>query len=170
MGLLLRTLLVVIGCLAVLGGVQVPGFVDQYVKRVDARLSEARQNFQPFVDLATRRHEGSVDALIEHHQNSLDPSFNDEAAIIRGLRDRVQYLERHAQALRAPLHKQLSYLATHADGTLIDETRSQYSYVIQLNKTSLLSGLVALIAVIIPIELMGGLIRLTRPRYRIHGR
>lgn len=169
MGILLRACLVLAGCLAVLGGVQVPGFVDQYVKRVDARLAESRQNFEPFKQLAQRRHQGSVDALIAHHAQSQDPTFRDEASVIAGLRDRMMYLERHAQSLQVPLHQQLLYLASHSDGTLVDETRAQYSYAVQLDKSSLVSAGVALLAVLIPLELIGGLIRAFRPGRRLRG-
>lgn len=164
MGLLTRTLLVIAGCLAVLVGVQVPGFVDQYVKRVDARLAEAELLYQPFVDLAGRRHGGSVDTLIAHHLQSDDPTFHEEGEIIAGMRDRVQYLSQHAQALDVPLHRQLAYLARHSDPALVNETRADYTFAIQLDKSSLASAAVALVAVLIPLELLGALFRLARPR------
>jgi len=56
----LRLIVFAIGLLV---GVQVPGFVDQYVKRVSAHQIEAAKNFSGFQDTANRNFGGDVEAF-----------------------------------------------------------------------------------------------------------
>jgi len=63
----LRLVLFAIGLLA---GVQTPGFIDQYAKRVSAHQIEVAQNFSGFQQTADRYFGGSVEALLAHHAAS----------------------------------------------------------------------------------------------------
>lgn len=168
MGFLLRTLMIGLACIALLAGIQVPSFVDQYTKRVDARLAEAQLALKPFQDIAQDFHGGSLDALIEKHAHSQDITFQAEALAIAKLRDRVVYLQRQAQELNTDLTHQLLWIATAGDTEMVTETRQHYSFGILLDKTAVICGLVFMFAVVLPLELLAGLFRLLRPRQKVY--
>ena len=46
-------------------GLQIPNFVDQYQKRIDAHYLEANESFKGFQDIANRFHNGNIEALIK---------------------------------------------------------------------------------------------------------
>ena len=48
MEILYRYLLIVIACIVMLMGIQIPNLVDQYEKRVDAHLREVTVNLKPY--------------------------------------------------------------------------------------------------------------------------
>lgn len=170
MALLYRFVLLLVGAGALLLGVQVPGFVDQYQKRVDAHLIEVRANLQPFQDIANQFHQGSIESLIARHEASADPSFKAEGAAIQKMRDRVQRFENQMKGIEGSLAQQVQWLVLHGDRELIDETRKDYSFAVLLNRTAVIAGLGAMVAAIVLLELLAALVRLVlpppQPRYR----
>ena len=60
-----RYLMVVVACISLLIGLQIPNFVDQYQKRIDARLREVTINLQPFQEIANKYFGGDIGKLIE---------------------------------------------------------------------------------------------------------
>ena len=73
--ILYRYLLIIVACVAMLIGLQIPNFVDQYEKRVDAHLREVSVNLQSFQDIANKYFGGDMHKLIELHRNSLEKPF-----------------------------------------------------------------------------------------------
>ena len=73
--ILYRYLMIVVACISLLIGLQIPNFVDQYQKRVDAHLREVSVNLQPFQDIATKYFDGDMNKLIELHRNSGEKAF-----------------------------------------------------------------------------------------------
>ncbi len=163
MNFLLRFLLIALASLALLTGIQVPAFVDQYTKRVDAHLIEARHNLRPFQQIADQYHEGSIDKLIERHQLSNDDTFRAEASAIQQMRDRVRHLQRQALELDTDLAHRLVWLATGADREILDETRRSYSYGIVLDRSTVIFGVFCMVLVVLLMEGLGGLLRALRP-------
>ena len=133
-------------------GIQVPAFIDQYAKRVDAHFVEAEQNMAGFQQTADRYFSGDIDKLIKHYQQSDDQVFNDDAANIRFLHHRVQFLEKEMQMLsRSAVFRAYHVLFGH-DKKLFDETFQHYSYALLLNPQALIWGIVFAFCLTILVE------------------
>jgi hypothetical protein len=146
-------------------GVQVPGFVDQYAKRVSAHAIEARENFRGFQEIADKYFKGDVEALIAHHAASEDRAFKDEATSIRAIYDRLLMLTAELAALRGSLPAQIAHVAFRPNRELFLETRAAYSYTVPLSPPAIVSGIAfgALLALLAE-GLLGGVFYLVRPR------
>ncbi len=164
MRFILRSMLILIACGALLVGVQVPSFVDQYDKRLDAHLIEARRSLKPFQEIADKLHKGSLDALIAKHEWSTDGTFQAEAQAIIKLRERVIYLEKQDRALSTSLPRQVIQLARSPDKEIFEETRMNYSFGILLDSTAVIFGFIFTLLVVIPLELLGSLSRLFKSK------
>ncbi len=158
----LRLIVFAVGLLV---GVQLPEFVDQYVKRVGAHQSEAAKDFSGFQQTADKYFGGDVQALIAHHADSPDAAFKDEAADIRTLYDRLTALTAELAALRGSFPSQLFHVLFRADAEILAETRAAYSYSVPLRPAAVVCGVVlgACAAVVIE-SLLVGILRLLRPR------
>ena len=121
-------------------GVQVPGFVDQYAKRVSAHYIEAQRSFSGFRATADQFFNGSVAALIAHHRLSGDRVFIDEAKTIQGLQDRLAALAAEATALQGSLVRQIVHVAVAADPEILSETTAAYSYTVPLAPAAIICG------------------------------
>jgi hypothetical protein len=144
----LRLILFALGMLI---GVQAPGFVDQYVKRVSAHQIEVERDFKGFQDAADRNFGGSVEALIEHNIKSTDPAFQDEGTTIRAMYERLTALTSELNALRGSLIRQIFHITLHPNREILEETRAAYSYTVPLTPSAVISGLVTgtLLAIIV---------------------
>jgi hypothetical protein len=160
----------IVFAVGLLVGVQLPGFVDQYVKRVSAHQSEAAKDFSGFQQTADKYFGGDVQALIAHHAADADHAFQDEAADIRTLYDRLTAWNAELAALRGPLPRQILHVLLHPNAEILAETRAEYSYTVPLNPAAVICGvgLGALGALLVESVLVGSL-RLLRPR-RARGR
>jgi hypothetical protein len=153
----LRLVLFGVGLLA---GVQVPGFVDQYAKRVSAHYIEVTRNFAGFQLTADQYFAGSIDALIAHHEASPDAIFKDEAQIIRALHGRLQSLAAELDAMRRSMLSRIAHVAFRADPDILKETLAAYTYSVPLNQDAILSGVAAGLLLALAVEsLMLGLLR-----------
>jgi hypothetical protein len=141
--MLIDYLRLVLFAAALLAGVQVPGFIDQYAKRVSAHEIEVATDFRAFQDTADRYFGGRVDALIAHHAASADAPFRDEAAAIATMYQRLLALRAELAALRGPLVAQLLHVVLRPDRAILAETRAAYSYTVPLNPSAIACGLAA---------------------------
>ena len=66
----------------VLSGGTTSSFIAQYRQCIGGHLDQVLQDIAPFQQIANLRHGGSLDALIQHHLKSTDPTFYDEGAAI----------------------------------------------------------------------------------------
>lgn len=153
----------VVFAFALLAGVQVPGFLDQYQKRVSAHYAEAVRSFSGFQHTADQYFGGSVDALIAHHAASADPIFHDESRTIAALSARLKALQTELAAMTGSLLRRLLHVVFAADQELLQETVAAYSYTVPLNADAIVCGVVAGFASSLLIEsiLVGGF-RLSR--------
>jgi hypothetical protein len=124
-------------------GVQIPSVVDQYEKRVDAHLTEAKQLISGFQQTANRYFNGDIQALINHYETSDDPIFRDDAVNIRYISNRVNWLENELKALQQGHIKRVTHVLVSADNTLMSETMQQYSYMILIDLNALIWGLIS---------------------------
>ncbi|MFT3907587.1 MAG: DUF2937 family protein [Steroidobacteraceae bacterium] len=117
-GLIDRILLVA----AVLCAGAVPSFIAQYRQRLGGRLDQVLMDLAPFKEIAARYHNGSLQALIDYHLASADPTFHAEGEAIRQMVTTEARLTAAVQALNADLMHQLGYLAQHLDAALARAT------------------------------------------------
>jgi Protein of unknown function (DUF2937) len=161
----LRLVIFTIGLLI---GVQAPGFVDQYVKRVSAHYTEAKQNFNGFQQAANQYFNGDVDALVAHHLASTDPVFKAEAKTIADLFARIKALADELDALKGSLLARLTHIIVNPNRDILQETLNAYSYTVPLSPDAILYGVSAGLIVSLVIELiLAGLLSLfERRRWR----
>jgi len=146
-------------------GVQVPGFVDQYVKRVSAHQIEVSRNFAGFQQTADQYFGGDVEALIAHHAASADAPFRDEARTIEAMFRRLKEFAAELAALQGPLIKQIFHVAFRPNREIFGETRAAYSYTVPLNLPAIATGIIIAVLLAAVVEtLLTGVLRLLRPR------
>jgi hypothetical protein len=154
----LRLVLFALGLLA---GIQAPGFVDQYSKRVSAHYIEATKSFAGFKQTASLYFGGSIEALIAHHQSSTDAAFKDEARSVAMMYGRLQKLAVEVNAMGRSLASRIFHVAFEPDREILDETVAAYSYTVPLNEEAILCGLIAALVLALLVEsLLIGLMRL----------
>lgn len=122
-------------------GVQIPAFVDQYQKRVDAQLAEARLNMQGFQGTANKFFGGDVKQLLAHYQASDDPVFKADAANLAFVFYRVEHLQAHLVLLNQAGFFKPFYLVGWQDKDIMQDTLQQYSYLVPLSPEALVWGL-----------------------------
>lgn len=127
--------------LGLLVGVQVPGFIDDYSKRVDAHRIEAEQGLKGFRQTAERFFKGDLVALVGHYQASADPVMRSDAQSLGTLVERSAFLEREAKAMQGAWYAQVWHLATAADHELMKETFEAYRYQVLLAPEAIAWGI-----------------------------
>ncbi len=123
-------------------GVQIPGFISDYSKRVEAHLLEAQQNLRGYNDTAQRFFNGDVQALIQHYRSSDDPVFRTDANNISNLLTRNQVLDREFMALQGPWYLRAWHVLTAADPDIRKETWNGYTWQVLLSPEVIGWGLV----------------------------
>lgn len=159
--ILYRYLIVIVACIALLLGLQVPNFVDQYQKRVDAHLREVTVNLQPFQDIAAKFFGGDMNKLIELHRNSSEKPFQEEGAAIEKMIQRKLRFEADLAAMQTSLPQKALHVLLHGDQEILDEALGQYSYAVPLNQDALIFGAGAAVIILMLVELLLALARLT---------
>ncbi len=157
----------VVFALGLLVGIQVPGFVDQYAKRVSAHHAEIVRNFAGFQDAANRYFGGSVEALIAHHAESPDAVFKDEARTIRTMYQRLTALTAEREAISGPILSQFVHVIFRPNREILGETRAEYTYAVPLNAAAIVSGVaIGAVLALLSEALWTGIVRVFRPRRR----
>ena len=154
MGTIYRYLLILIACGALLLGIQIPNFVDQYEKRLDAHLSEVKNNLQGYQDIADRLYGGSLATLIAKHEQSDDETFKQEARPIANIFHRYERFAREQAALATGLAGKIAYLVTGGDRELIAETFRDYSFTIPLNASAVVAGFTFMVVAVFVVEIL----------------
>lgn len=121
-------------------GVQVPGFVDDYGKRVEAHRLESQQSLKGFQDTAQKFFKGDLDALVAHYRVSDDAVMRSDAQSVAHLVQRAALLEREWQAMQGPWYAQAWHLVMAADRALFEETVQAYRYQVLLTPDAILWG------------------------------
>jgi Protein of unknown function (DUF2937) len=143
MEVLHRYLLIVLACIAMLAGIQVPNLVDQYQKRVDAHLREITLNFKPYQDLADKYFGGDISKLLQLHRQNADQPIREEGNVIADMIKRKQHLEQADADMQATLPVRIYRVIVRGDRDLIRETLQQYTYAVPLNQDALMAGAAA---------------------------
>ena len=154
MKVLYRYLLILVACAAVLLGIQVPNFVDQYEKRLDAHFIEVVNNLQGYQEIADRYYDGSIAALIKKHEESKDSADRAEAGPIRNIYERYRRFTDERRSLETTLARKIFFIIRRGDRGLINETYTNYSFTIPLNRAAVLSGALSAASVLVVIEVL----------------
>lgn len=157
--ILYRYLIVIVACISLLIGLQVPNFVDQYQKRIDAHLREVSINLQPFQDIANKYFGGDLGKLIELHRNSDAKPFQEEGAAIEKMVQRKLRFEADLAELQASLPIKVLNVLLRGDREMIGEALGQYSYNVPLNQDALIFGAGAALVILLLVELLLALAR-----------
>ncbi|TBU93405.1 DUF2937 family protein [Phytopseudomonas dryadis] len=129
--------------LGLLVGVQVPGFIDDYSKRVEAHRLESEQSLRGFRETARRFFDGDLQALVGHYRASSDAVMQSDAQSVAYLVERAELLENEWQAMQGPWYRQIWHLGTAADSTLLKETYGAYRYQVLLAPEAIAWGIVS---------------------------
>jgi hypothetical protein len=158
--ILYRYLIVIIACVSLLGGLQIPNFVDQYQKRLDAHLREVTANLQPFQDIANKYLEGNLTKLIELNRKSVDRPLQEEGNAIQQMADRKLRFEADIAALQTILPLKALHIFWYGDQEIFDEAIAQYSYNVPLDQDALFFGAGVAFVFLIMAELLLALARI----------
>lgn len=159
---LLDRLILVAGTLT---GGTTPSFIAQYRQRIGGHLDQVTQNLDPFRQIATQRHEGSLKALVQHHLNSQDQTFHAEGAAIQAMIDDEHSLIAALEALTGGLHQQLWYILRHANPEILQRTWEAYEPSFVFSFESLIwAGLTGISAWLLFLGLWGTVAYVFRPR------
>jgi len=157
--ILYRYLLIVVACVALLLGLQIPNFVDQYQKRVDAHLREVSVNLQPFQEIADKYFAGDMNKLIELHRASGEKPFQEEGLAIEKMIARKLRFEADLAALQTDLPMKALHVLLRGDKEIRDEVIGQYTYAVPLNRDALVFGACVALVILLLVELSFALAR-----------
>jgi hypothetical protein len=146
----LRLVIFTVGLLL---GVQAPGFVDQYAKRVSAHYLEVKHNFAGFQQAADQYFNGDVQALVAHHLASPDPVFKGEAKTIGALFARIKMLAAELDAMSGSSISRLIHVIVNPNREILKETSDAYSYTVPLSPDAIAYGITVGLVVALAIEL-----------------
>ncbi|MBW8354292.1 DUF2937 family protein [Pseudomonas protegens] len=139
--MLLSYLRLVLFAAGLLIGVQVPGFISDYAKRVEAHLIESQNSLRGFQGTAQQFFKGDLNALVAHYRASEDPVFRSDAESLSGLLHRQLALDKQYQAMQGPWYIRLLQVALAADPDIRKETWDGYSYQILLTPEAMIWGM-----------------------------
>lgn len=139
-------------------GVQAPGFIDDYSKRVEAHRLESQQSLKGFRETAQRFFQGDLDALVAHYRASTDPVMQSDARSVEHLVQRAALLDAEWRAMQGAWYAQAWHLATGADDALLDETLSAYRYQVLLTPAAITWGVCSALLLAWLVELLVALL------------
>lgn len=131
---------IVLLCAVVIAGC-VPSFIAQYRQHAGGRLEQVLADLAPFQRIADREHGGSLQALVQYHLQSRDPTFHDEGAALQRMLDAAQRLRELMRGLDSDLYHQCLYLLLHGDRELAHATWQLYQPGFALSVQSVLFAL-----------------------------
>ena len=134
-------------------GIQVPNFVDQYERRIDAHYLEVSANISGFKSTADLLFSGDMEALITYYAKSNDLVFESDAQSIRGIVDRYNRISNEQQALSRNILAAAMHVLLYAEDEFLDETFEQYGYTVPLNMLAVEWGLAIALLLTIAIDL-----------------
>ncbi|MBK5529943.1 DUF2937 family protein [Pseudomonas sp. TH06] len=139
--MLLSYLRLVLFAAGLLIGVQVPGFINDYAKRVEAHLIEAQTGLRGFQGTAEQFFKGDLQALVAHYRASEDPVFRSDADSLSTLLNRQLALDKQYQAMQGPWYIRFLQVVLAADPDIRKETWNGYSYQILLTPEAMIWGM-----------------------------
>lgn len=120
------TIYILVFIAGALAGSQFPAFSNQYHQRLQARYEQVSIDLAPFEAIADRYHGGSMEALVQHHLDSNDPTFYAEGEAIQLMLDSRQRLAESESVTTDSYLRQAAWLYQHRDDMLVSTTRSGF--------------------------------------------
>lgn len=145
-------LIVFLGC--ALAGIQVPGFVDQYGKNLEAHFRESQLALREFQADADKFFEGNLEHLIAHYKASDDAVFHDGGRSIETIYARNVMLKANLAAFQSGFLSAYQQALFAPVPDVGEEVRSNYTYTVQLNPMAIGFGLVAGFFIALGVELL----------------
>ena len=138
--------------LSLLLGLQLPNFLQQYELRLQGHFAEAKQQLAQFQALADQYFSGDLKALIAQHKNSTETVFRDEALLIEGSEQRVQYLQQQIDNLQQPIWYRLCVLPQQIQQPIFQEAWSGYQANLVLNQQAIIVGVSVAVLLMLILE------------------
>jgi hypothetical protein len=137
-----------------LGGV-FPSFSAQYHQRLQAQFEQVDMDLAPFQEIANRFHGGSLDALIQHHLNSSDPTFYAEGEAIQLMIDSRNRLAESRTAAESGYLEQAVYLYRNRSDAAVQATWESFSPALLATETAISFALTVAITLLLAVWLLG---------------
>ncbi|NOU49718.1 DUF2937 family protein [Pseudoalteromonas sp. JBTF-M23] len=141
---------------ALLIGVQVPGFVEQYKQNLNARVSESSQSLSAFQNDADKYFAGDINKLIKHYQTNKDPIILSGGDNINKLVTRNQQLINAQAAFNQSILSPYIHVFINPITEIRADVWHNYSYVVVLNEAAIVAGVVCGIVLLALFELFIG--------------
>jgi hypothetical protein len=104
-----------------------PSFSTQYHLRLQAQYDQVTIDLAPFEAIASQYHGGSLEALVQHHLNSTDPTFHAEGEAIQMMINSQIRLAESKAAAEAPYVDQVLYFYRNADNNVTQATFDSFT-------------------------------------------
>ena len=104
-----------------------PSFSTQYHLQLQARYDQVSIDLAPFEEIARQYHGGSLEALVQHHLKSKDPTFHAEGEAIQLMINSQISLAESKAAAEAPYIDQLLYFYRHTDENVAQTTLDSFT-------------------------------------------
>jgi hypothetical protein len=115
-------LYILIFATGVAGGGLFSSFSAQYHQRLQAHYEQVDIDLAPFQMIADRYHGGSLDALIQHHLNSSDPTFHAEGEAIQLMMNSRELLAESQSVAEVGYPGQALWLYQHRNESSVQTT------------------------------------------------
>lgn len=140
---------------ALLIGIQAPNLLTQYKQRLAAQYAEAMVYYRQYQTIADKYYDGEISGLIEDHEASQQPAFQEEAVIIRNLVQRVRTFEQQQRYFQTDYPSQLWSLAWRHDEELMTGTLEHYSFNVPLDQRAIATGALLALALVVMVDTCG---------------
>ena len=104
-----------------------PSFSAQYHHRLQAQYEQVNMDLAPFEKIADQYHNGDMDALVQHHLNSTDPTFYAEGEAIQLMMNSQARLAESQATADAPYLEQVKYFYEHLDENIARSTIESFT-------------------------------------------
>lgn len=153
MGKIFEYIKLIVFVTAILVGIQVPGFVDQYGKHLSARVAESNQNLAAFQRDANKFFAGDLNKLVAHYRKQQDPVFIDGGKSIEQIVLRNQLLTDALLAFKQNFYSPYIHVFLQPIYEIRQQVWQQYNYTVVLNGSSILVGIAIAILLLSLFEL-----------------
>ena len=137
----------------VLLGVQIPGFIDQYGKSLEAHLLESSLSLEEFQRDAQRYFDGNLEQLIAHYQSNPDPVIKDGGGSIAAIYNRNLRLKQAWESFTTSTYNAYTQVILKPLPEIKNEVWRNYTYNIVLKPSAIISGLTCGFTLALLIEL-----------------
>lgn len=137
----------------VLIGVQIPGFVDQYGKSLEAHFIESNESMREFRQDADKYFDGDIEKLISHYKKNQDPVFTAGGESINSIYTRNIILRNGLKDFKHGSLRAYSHVFLSPVTDIREEVWRNYSYSVKLDPAAISVGLLSGLAIALITEI-----------------